>query len=268
MQWQWWLAGSRTLWDCLTLQVRRTTTGCDPSATLRPTSSLSVSLSYRLPLLRTSERSGCRRFHTTARGRPSYWSGLRWIWETTATLWRNWPRTNSEPCPVRAGRNWPVTSRPSNMWSVQLLHRYMEENNVILLQWGTGLSHWKSSKSKKKKMPVFNTDNLPEKQADPRKTSRVSHVFNEWCNTDLKRRQVWIWLTWHSRGQWLIDHIALHNVEINKKCFNSRSFFVNDLVLNEKSEYIINITKHFTDLKRKCCRVNGTINYNSSTVFQ
>lgn len=103
MQWQWWSAGSRTLWDCLTqqvkiakslcglmfvvlgaatgtvvatrhrvddfccflsvtvfvclpLQVRRTTTDCDPSATLRPTSSSSVSLSYRLLLLRTSER--------------------------------------------------------------------------------------------------------------------------------------------------------------------------------------------------------------------
>lgn len=103
MQWQWWSAGSRTLWDsltqqvkivkslcgwmfvvlgaatetvvatrhcvddvccfpsvtvfvCLPLQVRRTTTDCDPSATLRPTSSSSVSPSYHLLLLRTSER--------------------------------------------------------------------------------------------------------------------------------------------------------------------------------------------------------------------
>ena len=37
-------------------QVRRTTTGCDPSATPRPTSSSSVSPSCRPPPLRTSER--------------------------------------------------------------------------------------------------------------------------------------------------------------------------------------------------------------------
>lgn len=68
--------------------------------------------------------SGCRRFPTTARGHLSCWWGLRWIWEMTATLWRNWPRTNSEPWRARAERNWLGSSGPSNMWSAQLSHRY------------------------------------------------------------------------------------------------------------------------------------------------
>lgn len=82
--------GSHTLWDCLTpqvkisrnhsfdnvilsllsfrvcartaLQVKRTTTGCDHSATLRPTSSSCVSLSCPLPRLRTFERRWAQSF--------------------------------------------------------------------------------------------------------------------------------------------------------------------------------------------------------------
>lgn len=170
------------------LQVRRTTTGCGRSATLRPTSSWCASLSCRPLPLRTWGRrwvqsascsrgtslepkccsfflplcsceghklsfspvgiaasqiccpafvrsltldfsffsgcSGCQRFLTTVHGRLSCWSGLRWTWEMTATLWRNWPRINREPCRVRAEINWLGSSGLSNTWSVPLSRRY------------------------------------------------------------------------------------------------------------------------------------------------
>lgn len=61
--------------------------------------------------------SGYRKSRTTVPGLRSCWSAHRWIWETTATQWRNWPRTSSAPYRLRVATSWRETSGPSNMWS-------------------------------------------------------------------------------------------------------------------------------------------------------
>lgn len=105
---------------------------------------LEFTLTFTLLSVTLPSCSGCRRFPTTARGHLSCWWGLRWIWEMTATLWRNWPRTNSEPWRATAERNWLGSSGPSNMWSAQLSHRYKTRSgfgkygellNKSLLRW-------------------------------------------------------------------------------------------------------------------------------------